>query len=778
MTYKSASHKLFYQSVTVLLFLVCFVSISQAQIPQYVMLDPIPMSSPQSIAIDERERVYVINGSSLVVMDQSGDTIPTSFIGASPPSALSVGTDNSGRIYIGNSTFSGEDQNVEVYSFIDENTLSKLYNLGAVSGDFTRPSDIEADSTSGNVYIVDTAENIVKVYNPDNPNTPGDPSDSFKFSFDGTANGGGQFNSPTSIAIDKATGEIIVLDKPILPGGSEGARIQLFNTAGEYISGFDKHGDQTGELWRPMHVAVDSLGRIYVTDSWQHIAHIYDKSGNYLETVFSVNTLLSALCIAISDSNNIYVGSQNMKRLERFGLLDYTQMDVSPSSLSFTGQRGYAPPAAQNIDISNGGTAILEWTASADEDWIDISDVSGSTGASSISTINISVDMTDLLAGSYAGVLTITSVTGATEEIDVALEVEDVPLVANACVQGDATPCTYEGMEGQPITLDASASDGNIVYYNWDIDGNGTNYEYIDKTLPLQTHTYNSDGPYNITLKVVDDQGNEAYSYPLASIQDSIPAANFTGSPTTGVPGLNVNFTNVSTGHDMPLVYEWDFDNDGTPDSTETNPSHVYADAGVYTVTLKVTDDDSSENTLTRTGYITVLNEHALSVTMNGGGAGTVNSMPQGINCGGDCSESYAEGTEVTLAAVPDAGSYFTGWSGGGCSGMDNCVVTVSLATEITASFENCANLPVRIIGTVPAYYSTIEEAYSFAVDGDTIQSQAARFITAPDLNAQKNVIIEGGFSCDYSPDNGYTILPGKTIVGDGYVTMGGFIFE
>ena len=44
-------------------------------------------------------------------------------------------------------------------------------------------------------------------------------------------------------------------------------------------------------------------------------------------------------------------------------------------------------------------------------------------------------------------------------------------------------------------------------------------------------------------------------------------------------------------------------------------------------------------------------------------------------------------GTPVTLTATPAAGSTFTGWSGGGCSGMGTCVVTMTADTTVTAGF-------------------------------------------------------------------------------------------
>ncbi len=71
-------------------------------------------------------------------------------------------------------------------------------------------------------------------------------------------------------------------------------------------------------------------------------------------------------------------------------------------------------------------------------------------------------------------------------------------------------------------------------------------------------------------------------------------------------------------------------------------------------------------------------------------GTGSVSSTPSGIRCGSDCSEPYLSGTTVTLAAVPDAGSTFTGWSGG-CSGKGGCTVSLTADTTVTASFRRPA---------------------------------------------------------------------------------------
>lgn len=78
--------------------------------------------------------------------------------------------------------------------------------------------------------------------------------------------------------------------------------------------------------------------------------------------------------------------------------------------------------------------------------------------------------------------------------------------------------------------------------------------------------------------------------------------------------------------------------------------------------------------------------QHTLTVTKLGAGSGTITSAPPGITCGSDCAEAFDVGAVVTLTATPAMGSQFTGWSGA-CTGLDPCVVTMSGAVDVSATF-------------------------------------------------------------------------------------------
>jgi Divergent InlB B-repeat domain len=81
---------------------------------------------------------------------------------------------------------------------------------------------------------------------------------------------------------------------------------------------------------------------------------------------------------------------------------------------------------------------------------------------------------------------------------------------------------------------------------------------------------------------------------------------------------------------------------------------------------------------------------YVLSVSKSGNG--TVVSSPAGINCGSDCSGSYAKGSSVSLAATPAAGYVFSGWSGA-CSGSGACTVSMSSSKSVSANFTSSVSM-------------------------------------------------------------------------------------
>jgi len=71
------------------------------------------------------------------------------------------------------------------------------------------------------------------------------------------------------------------------------------------------------------------------------------------------------------------------------------------------------------------------------------------------------------------------------------------------------------------------------------------------------------------------------------------PVAKATATPTSGQPPLTVKFSSEGSADPdagQTITYAWDFDGDGTTDSTEPNPTHVYSARGDINARLTVTD--------------------------------------------------------------------------------------------------------------------------------------------------------------------------------------------
>ncbi|AKB36579.1 cell surface protein [Methanosarcina siciliae C2J] len=102
------------------------------------------------------------------------------------------------------------------------------------------------------------------------------------------------------------------------------------------------------------------------------------------------------------------------------------------------------------------------------------------------------------------------------------------------------------------------------------------------------------------------------------------PVANFSADITSGDAPLEVQFTDESTG--TVSSYAWDFNNDGTIDSEDENPSYTYETAGTYSVNLTVTNEDGNDSEL-KTDYITVTQAGQVA-TNDLSISGIVNTVP------------------------------------------------------------------------------------------------------------------------------------------------------
>ena len=215
--------------------------------------------------------------------------------------ALSTGggggiqNENSGTVTITNSTLSG-------------NTASQGRGGGVNNAGATEL--IQSTVTANN----STTSLGGGLYNDDSPTTP----TVFDQKFGANGPGPLEMNLPTGLTI-ATSGNILV-------GDAGFDRVQVFNSAGLYLSTFGTAGITAGKFNGPASLAYDSAGRLIVADRDNSRVQVFNTDGSF---AFVIND--SATAVATNSANQILVGlNGRVKVYNADGSLNHTL--VSPPS--------------------------------------------------------------------------------------------------------------------------------------------------------------------------------------------------------------------------------------------------------------------------------------------------------------------------------------------------------------------------------------------------------------------------------------------------------------
>jgi len=402
------------------------------------------VNRPTCVALDSQGTIYVSETANnlLKVYSRKGKLLKQ----FSVPRPLGVAVDASGYIYVGSAT----KHSVDIYA--PDYTYAR--SLGAGKGEVDRPISIAVDGV-GTVYVLDGGTSTVRIY---------DSSTALLSSFGGSGSTDGLFNKPTALAVSDAANEIYVADlrKTLVASGVtiDGAKIQVFDKTGVFKRSFGDYGTEAGKIGKPVGMAFDGSGNIFILDLIQGAALSFDATAGTFNNSALYKTVSSMpLGIAIGKNKIVYVSQANSRSIDIYGLDGFTTMDEAPASLAFESKQLNANAQAKTVTITNAGSGSLGWTAGADSDWITLGAASGTAGPNGSGSLAIGTNNANLKAGVYQGVVTIASDFGQTDKIPVALTVTPAAMIGFS--NGTVAVAAKKGKTpaAQPVTISVQNAD-------------------------------------------------------------------------------------------------------------------------------------------------------------------------------------------------------------------------------------------------------------------------------------------------------------------------------
>jgi len=263
-----------------------------------------PIVNPYGLAVDAENRLYVVDYylKKIHVYDQT----ERKYRSLSENEAALVSP----------IAIAVDDKRGRIYVTDSAQALVRIFDkaggqaLGEIrSGGMGRPTGIAVNAATGELLVVDTVNSGILRYSLNDHRLKG------IIGLEG--NEIGRFHSPTHIAVSRG-GNIFVTD-------SLNFRIQVFNPEGGFMRSFGAPGNSPGYFSRPKGVAVDSDGNIYVVDALFDNVQVFDKEGRLLMSFGNPGKELGEFWlpsgIFIDSKDLIYISDSYNNRVQIFQYL-------------------------------------------------------------------------------------------------------------------------------------------------------------------------------------------------------------------------------------------------------------------------------------------------------------------------------------------------------------------------------------------------------------------------------------------------------------------------
>ena len=371
-------------------------------------------------------------------------------------------------------------------------------------------------------------------------------------------------------------------------------------------------------------------------------------------------------------------------------------------------------------------------------------------------------------------------------------------------VEADFSVNVQSPSEGETITF-TDLSTGNPTSWQWTFEGGVP----VSSTDQNPTVTYNNEGEFRVTLTAANEDNRDMEEKNAFISVDGPVEADFNADLVQTSAGTII-FSDLSTG--SPDEWSWSFEG-GTPATSEQqHPEITYSEAGIYSVTLTVSDA-ISENTDTKTDYIKIMpnglvayypfNGNTVDDSRNDfdGASGNVSSYIDDRN-GIDESAVVLDGVDdyILTSFIEDEDEESSNYLGNGATfafwiypTADNEAVERIISNyDGDGAFGTCAERSGFVIDRMPdggirTFYATDGDDYAGRITGNSVLTPNSwNFVTVTwngtlsfngfviyvnAVRSDVSIFAQGSISCS----DGYQTSSEPLAIGAGMISTGNF---
>jgi len=276
---------------------------------------PFQLIGPYGIAVDSKGLVYVADQKVGAVFIFNTETHDTQMIRNGYEAHFGwingLAVDDDDRLFVSD----GKMRRVMIFN-------PKHEVEGQITEGLVDPVGIAIDTANRFLYVVDTQQDQVIVYDADSLKLLRRIGTGGKNHYLTTP---GDFGAPQGVALD-GEGNVYVTD-------TLNNRVEIFDADGNFISQFGKHGDGPGYFARPKGIAVDADGHIWVADEMEDRLQVFDREGDLLTYIGSGHGELpgqfkALVGVAIDKKNRVFTTEQFPGRLQEFRYVTDAEADA------------------------------------------------------------------------------------------------------------------------------------------------------------------------------------------------------------------------------------------------------------------------------------------------------------------------------------------------------------------------------------------------------------------------------------------------------------------